>query len=281
MRIIALFGPTGVGKTAVAVALAGAAARAGRGPGGGFGGRAAGVRGPGDAHRRGDAGRAGAPGAPAGVVPAARRARSASGSTRSSPTRRSTTCSPPAGARSSWAARACTCARRSTELEPAPAAAGGRARALDGELERRGAPALHARLQRARAVGGAGDRPQRPPARGARARAAGPGRGAGAARGAPRSCGARSCAIRRCWSGLTMQREALYAAIDARVDAMLAAGAREEVRRAHAAGASRDGAQGARLRGAARGRRGGDEAAHAQLRQAPADVDAQARGRAA
>ena len=38
--------------------------------------------------------------------------------------------------------------------------------------------------------------------------------------------------------GLTMEREALYAAIDARVDAMLAAGAREEVLRAHAAGAS-------------------------------------------
>jgi tRNA dimethylallyltransferase len=38
--------------------------------------------------------------------------------------------------------------------------------------------------------------------------------------------------------GLTMQRQALYAAIDARVDAMLAAGAREEVRRARAAGAS-------------------------------------------
>jgi tRNA dimethylallyltransferase len=39
-------------------------------------------------------------------------------------------------------------------------------------------------------------------------------------------------------AGLTMQREALYAAIDARVEAMLAAGAAEEVRRAHAAGAS-------------------------------------------
>ena len=38
--------------------------------------------------------------------------------------------------------------------------------------------------------------------------------------------------------GLTMEREALYAAIDARVEAMLAAGAREEVLRAHAAGAS-------------------------------------------
>jgi tRNA dimethylallyltransferase len=39
-------------------------------------------------------------------------------------------------------------------------------------------------------------------------------------------------------AGLTMERPALYAAIDARVDAMLALGAAEEVRRAHAAGAS-------------------------------------------
>jgi tRNA dimethylallyltransferase len=39
-------------------------------------------------------------------------------------------------------------------------------------------------------------------------------------------------------AGLTMEREALYARIDARVDQMLAAGVCEEVRRAHAAGAS-------------------------------------------
>jgi tRNA dimethylallyltransferase len=39
-------------------------------------------------------------------------------------------------------------------------------------------------------------------------------------------------------TGLTMDRDALYARIDARVDAMLAAGAIDEVRRAHAAGAS-------------------------------------------
>ncbi len=38
--------------------------------------------------------------------------------------------------------------------------------------------------------------------------------------------------------GLTMEREALYALIDARVEQMLAAGVIEEVRRAHAAGAS-------------------------------------------
>jgi tRNA dimethylallyltransferase len=39
-------------------------------------------------------------------------------------------------------------------------------------------------------------------------------------------------------AGLTMDREALYAAIDARVEAMVAAGAPGEVRAAHAAGAS-------------------------------------------
>jgi tRNA dimethylallyltransferase len=39
--------------------------------------------------------------------------------------------------------------------------------------------------------------------------------------------------------GLVMEREALYARIDARVDAMVAAGAAEEVRAADAAGASR------------------------------------------
>jgi tRNA dimethylallyltransferase len=40
-------------------------------------------------------------------------------------------------------------------------------------------------------------------------------------------------------AGLTMEREQLYAAIDARIERMLAAGAAEEVRAAHAAGASR------------------------------------------
>ncbi len=39
-------------------------------------------------------------------------------------------------------------------------------------------------------------------------------------------------------AGLTMERDRLYGLIDARVDQMLAAGAREEVRRAHVAGAS-------------------------------------------
>ena len=81
-------------------------------------------------------------------------------------------------------------------------------------------------------------------------------------------------------AGLTMEREALYARIDARVRAMLAAGAREEVRRAHAAGASDTARKALGFEELLSGRRGGDEAAHAQLRQAPAHLDAQARGRA-
>lgn len=43
--------------------------------------------------------------------------------------------------------------------------------------------------------------------------------------------------------GLTMEREALYRRIEARVDAMVEAGAVDEVRRAHAAGASRTAAK--------------------------------------
>ena len=90
----------------------------------------------------------------------------------------------------------------------------------------------------------------------------------------------RDCATRRCSAASTMEREALYERIDARVDAMVAAGAAEEVRRADAAGRVAHRARGARLRRAAGGRRRGDEAAHAQLRQAPAHLDAQAARRA-
>ena len=79
--------------------------------------------------------------------------------------------------------------------------------------------------------------------------------------------------------GLTMERERLYERIDARVDAMVAAG-----RGGGGAPGGRRGrvahrAQGARLRGAPARRHRGDEAPHAQLRQAPAHLDAQARGR--
>ena len=75
--------------------------------------------------------------------------------------------------------------------------------------------------------------------------------------------------------GLDMDREQLYERIDARTEAIVAAGAR-------GGGASRRGgralahrAQGARLRRAARRRRRADEEALAQLRPPPADLDAQ------
>ena len=76
--------------------------------------------------------------------------------------------------------------------------------------------------------------------------------------------------------GLVMEREQLYERIDARVDAMIAAGAQDEVRRARAAGASRHRAQGTRVRRAVGGRRRLDEAPNPQLRPAPADLDAKA-----
>ena len=75
---------------------------------------------------------------------------------------------------------------------------------------------------------------------------------------------------------LTMDRAALYARIDARVEAMVAAGAEDEVRRADAAGASPSARQALGFDGAAARRRRRDAAAHAPLRQAPAHLAAQA-----
>ena len=46
------------------------------------------------------------------------------------------------------------------------------------------------------------------------------------------------CATRTLLVGLVMERSQLYERIDVRVDAMVAAGAQQEVRAAHAAGAS-------------------------------------------
>ena len=74
--------------------------------------------------------------------------------------------------------------------------------------------------------------------------------------------------------GLVMEREALYARIGERVEAMVAAGAAEEVRRADAAGASRTARAALGFDGAPQRRRGGDEAANAQLREAPAHLAA-------
>ena len=74
--------------------------------------------------------------------------------------------------------------------------------------------------------------------------------------------------------GLTMEREALYERIDARVDAMVAAGAAAEVARADAAGAGPTARAALGFEELLGGDVRGDEAPHAQLREAPARLDA-------
>ena len=160
-----------------------------------------------------------------------------------------------------------------------PAAAGGRRASVGPRRSRReGAPALHATLSRARGLGRGRDRPERPPADRARAGAAGAGRA--------RAAGGAVAAVER-----------------GAAPSDLARGVDDGAR-----GAVRGGSTPASMRCSRRGsprRSGGpmrpgasetarkalgfeellagtwsDEAAHAQLRKASADVDAQARGRA-
>ena len=144
------------------------------------------------------------------------------------------------------------------------------------ELERVGAPALHARA-RARARRGRRRRSTRTTASGSCARSSCSTSASSSRRSGPSQLWSEELRHPTLLAGLTMEREALYAAIDARVEAMLAAGAREEVRRAHAAGASETARKALGFEELLQRRRRGDEAAHAQLRQAPAHLDAQAR----
>jgi tRNA dimethylallyltransferase len=123
------------------------------------------------------------------------------------------------------------------------------------ELERYGAPALHALLaQRApRAAEGIDPNDRQRIVRALELLDAGELPHPGSSRGGEHPLGHRQAedqleAPSELWTqevrqptllvGLVMEREALYARIDARVEGMLAAGVREEVRRAHAAGAS-------------------------------------------
>jgi tRNA dimethylallyltransferase len=123
-----------------------------------------------------------------------------------------------------------------SELDLRPPPPEGARERWSAELERRGAPALHARLaERARWAAEAIDPNDRqrivralelldlgelePPE-------------------GPSQLWADDLRHPTLLAGLTMDRDSLYTAIDARVEAMLAAGAREEVRAAQAAGAS-------------------------------------------
>ena len=123
-----------------------------------------------------------------------------------------------------------------SELDLRPAPPEGVRERWTAELEKRGAPALHARLAERAAWAAEGIDPNdrqrvvralelldlgelEPP-------------------DGPSQLWSEELRHPTLLAGLTIERAALYAAIDARVEAMVAAGVREEVRRAHAAGAS-------------------------------------------
>jgi tRNA dimethylallyltransferase len=122
------------------------------------------------------------------------------------------------------------------DLDLPPGAAPGERERLMAELEARGAPALHDRLARGApwAAQGIGEHDWRRIVRALELLQAGelqPPQG-------PSQLWSEELRHPTLLAALTMARDELYARIDARVEAMLAAGAREEVRRAHAAGAS-------------------------------------------
>jgi tRNA dimethylallyltransferase len=123
-----------------------------------------------------------------------------------------------------------------TELDLRPPPPEGVRERWTAELEQQGAPALHALLARRAAWSAEGIDPQD----GRRVVRALELLDAGELEPPEAPSQLWSAELRRptLLAGLTMAREALYARIDARVEAMLDAGAREEVRRAHAAGAS-------------------------------------------
>ena len=227
VRVIAIFGPTGVGKTEVAIALAERLRADGRGPGRDLRRRAAGLRRAGDPLRRGDAPRsrrASSTGC-VGVVPVDRalQRRRLRGAAR---TPRSTPRSPPAGGRSWSAAPASTCAPRWPTSTCARRAAAGPRAAGRRELTARGPEALHAELaERAPAVAAGIAPSRRPPAR-ARARAARRRRRAAAAAGGDSQLWTTDTRHPTLLAGLVMERDALRERIDRRVDAMVAAGAR-------------------------------------------------------
>jgi tRNA dimethylallyltransferase len=123
-----------------------------------------------------------------------------------------------------------------TELSLRPPPAAGVRERWSAELERYGAPALHARLAE-RAPWASGEIDPNDRQRVVRAMEL-LDLGELEPPGEPSQLWSEELRQPTMLVGLTMEREALYAAIDARVESMLAAGAREQVLRAHAAGAS-------------------------------------------
>jgi tRNA dimethylallyltransferase len=129
-----------------------------------------------------------------------------------------------------------------TELDLRPPPPEGARERWTAALERDGAPALHATLTRRAAWAAEGidpnDRQRIVRALELLGQGELPHPGTGEPPDGPSQLWSEELRHPTLLAGLTMEREALYARIDARVDAMLTAGAREEVRKAHAAGAS-------------------------------------------
>ena len=177
--VLALFGPTGVGKTDVAIALAERIRARGGHPVAVSADALQVYARPGDPHRA----------CPTRaqrarlehrlvVVPAGRRALLGRPSTPRSPTPRSTGCSPTGATPIVVGGTGLYLRAALARARAAPAAAAGRARALAGEMDERGPAALHAELAHGGAARGRADRPARPPPHRARARAARAGRAA-------------------------------------------------------------------------------------------------------
>jgi tRNA dimethylallyltransferase len=130
-----------------------------------------------------------------------------------------------------------------TELDLRPPPPEGARERWTAELERYGAPALHARLARraAWAADGIDENDRQRIVRALELLDAGEPEPPTQPRGPcarPSQLWSEELRHPTLLAGLTMEREALYARIDARVEEMLAAGVEQEVRRAHAAGAS-------------------------------------------
>jgi tRNA dimethylallyltransferase len=123
-----------------------------------------------------------------------------------------------------------------TDLDLRPPPAEGARERWTAELERHGAPLLHARLARRAAWAAEAIEPNdgRRVVRALELLDA----GELESPAGPSQLWSSELRHRTLLAGLTMERQALYARIDARVEEMVGAGAGEEVRSAHAAGAS-------------------------------------------
>ena len=197
--LVALFGPTGVGKTDVAIALAERLRARGEDPVAVSADALQLYARPGDAHRRGDRGGAGAARAPAARRPAGRRDASAPATTRAARTPRSTRCSPPGRRPIVVGGTGLYLRAALADLDLRPPAGPGVARALRAPSSPRAArAALHAELLDARP-----GRPRRSrPTDAQRVVRALELLDAGRAEppGGPSSCGRPRRATRRCWS---------------------------------------------------------------------------------